>query len=154
MPRETAAFSARSVYTVQPCTMSLHATPRSQVRSWVSFQLFYLSFHSPTTPTPRPRVTLPRECGVGRGGGGRYNCVVVATSRKPTCLILETRALCRTHPLQTEKRSVSFRTLLSQSLLCSTHGPVHNVHVRVVHDLELLRYVLRNVLRCPIERQL
>ena len=29
VPRETAAISARSVYTIQPCTMSLHAKPHT-----------------------------------------------------------------------------------------------------------------------------
>ena len=29
MPHETAAISARSVYTIQPCTMSLHAKPHT-----------------------------------------------------------------------------------------------------------------------------
>ena len=29
VPRETAAVSARSVYTIQPCTMSLHAKPHT-----------------------------------------------------------------------------------------------------------------------------
>ena len=30
VPQETAAISARSVYTIQPCTMSLHAKPHTQ----------------------------------------------------------------------------------------------------------------------------
>ena len=30
VPRETAAISARSIYTIQPCTMSLHAKPHTQ----------------------------------------------------------------------------------------------------------------------------
>ena len=30
VPHETAAISARSVYTIQPCTMSLHAKPHTQ----------------------------------------------------------------------------------------------------------------------------
>ena len=30
MPQETAAVSAHSVYTIQPCTMSLHAKPHTQ----------------------------------------------------------------------------------------------------------------------------
>ena len=30
VPRETAAVSAHFVYTIQPCTMSLHAKPHTQ----------------------------------------------------------------------------------------------------------------------------
>ena len=30
VPHETAAISVRSVYTIQPCTMSLHAKPHTQ----------------------------------------------------------------------------------------------------------------------------
>ena len=30
MPHETVAIAARSVYTIQPCTMSLHAKPHTQ----------------------------------------------------------------------------------------------------------------------------
>ena len=29
LPHETAAISVRSVYTIQPCTMSLHAKPHT-----------------------------------------------------------------------------------------------------------------------------
>ena len=31
VPQETAAISAHSLYTIQPCTMSLHAKPHSKV---------------------------------------------------------------------------------------------------------------------------
>ena len=38
VPQETAAISARSVYTIQPCTMSLHAKPHTYAR-WTLYLL-------------------------------------------------------------------------------------------------------------------
>ena len=45
VPHETAAVSARSVYTIQPCAMSLHAKPHTQGACVFSCNLLLLFFN-------------------------------------------------------------------------------------------------------------
>ena len=64
VPKETAAISARSVYTIQPCTMSLHAKPHACLAETCHLHFWHND------------LGLLRATAVTRGWNGYRNTVV------------------------------------------------------------------------------